>query len=137
MPYPSRSVPPNIEHTVIWTRLPILHPSIVPEPIRARVEQEGLWGFTGTTSPPRSPSTLPSCLPGFSECEMNVKWLERSLKKTQSGDEMIMRAGYEVHEFVRNRWAEKEWEAAWFVNPPVRCSVLLRLAEYLYRLWLY
>lgn len=32
---------------------------------------------------------------------------------------MVQRAGAEIHEWVKRRWKEDEWEAAWFVNPPV------------------
>jgi hypothetical protein len=113
-------VPPDIEHTLIWTRLPIFHASIIPKPIAARVEQDGLWGFTGSTSPPPSPSLLPSYLPTLSEWGTTLDKLVRSKKGTQEEDDMVRQAGYEVHEFVRNRWVEQEWETAWFVNPPVR-----------------
>jgi len=36
---------------------------------------------------------------------------------------LIERAGREVHRYVKNRWIEKEWETAWFVNPPRLQSV--------------
>ena len=34
-------------------------------------------------------------------------------------DELVRRAGSEIDKFVRQRWNEREWETAWFVNPPV------------------
>jgi len=49
--------------------------------------------------------------------------LVRSQKGTEEEEAMVRRAGHEVHEFVKNRWVESEWETAWFVNPPVRYSV--------------
>ena len=32
---------------------------------------------------------------------------------------MVKKVGEEVDIFVRKRWREREWETAWFVNPPV------------------
>jgi hypothetical protein len=116
----SRPVPPDVEHTLIWTCVPIIHPSIVPEAIAARVEQDGIWGFTGTTADPPSPSTLPSCLPALSEWDVAMDKLVRSKKATPEEGDMLRQAGCEVHEFVKNRWVESEWETAWFVNPTVR-----------------
>jgi hypothetical protein len=42
-----------------------------------------------------------------------------SPRGTPEEDEMIREVGREVNQFVRNRWASKEFETAWFVNPPV------------------
>ena len=42
---------------------------------------------------------------------------------------MVEAAGAEVDKFVRDRWAEKEWETAWFVNPPVRSNVSNQIFE--------
>jgi hypothetical protein len=128
---PASIVPPNVEHSLIWTWLPILHSSIVPEQVVTRLERDGLCGFTGTTSPPPSSSTLPSCLPALSEWGITMEKLVRSPKGTQAEDEMVKRAGREIHEFVRNRWVEQEWETAWFVNPPVSGFALLPLSRWL------
>jgi len=46
-----------------------------------------------------------------------------SPKGTKEEDEMVRMAGIEVDTFVRNRWIEREWETAWFVNPPRLQSV--------------
>ncbi|TRM63839.1 hypothetical protein BD626DRAFT_492851 [Schizophyllum amplum] len=117
------SVPPEIEHTLIWTRLPIFHPDLVSTRIKARVEKDGLWGFTGNTSPPPSPSTLPDALPALAEWGVTMDSLIQSEKSDdpnlrQEEDNLVRRAGSEVDQFIRNRWVEKEWETAWFVNPP-------------------
>ena len=45
--------------------------------------------------------------------------LVRSPETTQEEQAALKRAGHEIHEFVRNRWVDHEWETAWFVNPPV------------------
>jgi len=117
------SVPSNIEHTLIWTLLPIFNPAIIPPSIAPRVSQDGLWGFTGLSSPPPSPSTLHECLPALSEWGITMDSLVRSEKGDEDDEEMVQRAGAEVDEFVRRRWNEEEWETAWFVNPPRLQSV--------------
>ncbi|KAG6903159.1 hypothetical protein C0995_004706 [Termitomyces sp. Mi166 len=122
-PYSGNPVPPEIEHTLIWTRLPIYHESLVAKSISARVEQDGLWGFTGSTSPPPSPSILPSCLPALSDWGITMDKLIRSTPPTAEEAELLRRAGEEIQEFIRNRWDESRWETAWFVNPPRLQSV--------------
>jgi hypothetical protein len=42
-----------------------------------------------------------------------------SAKANEDEEVLIRKAGGEVHEFVKRRWDESEWETAWFVNPPV------------------
>ncbi|KAG6813592.1 hypothetical protein H0H92_009637 [Tricholoma furcatifolium] len=111
------SVPPEIEHTLIWTRLPIYHEDLVAESITARVAQDGLWGFTGNSSPPPSPSTLPSCLPALADWGVTIDKLIRSTSPTPEEAALLYRAGEEIQEFVRKRWDESSWETAWFVNP--------------------
>lgn len=118
------SVPANIEHALIWTVVPILFPDIPPS-IKPRLLQDGLWGFTGLSpdSPPPSPSLLPTCLPALAEWGVTESNLIRSVKGTKEEERAVTDAGAEVHKFVCNRWAEKEWETAWFVNPPRLQSV--------------
>ena len=43
----------------------------------------------------------------------------KSEPPTEEETVLIQKAGREVHRYVKNRWVEKEWETAWFVNPPV------------------
>ncbi|KAF7364893.1 Kinase-like protein [Mycena venus] len=113
------SVPPEVEHTLVWTRVPIFHQALIPDSIRARVELDGLWGFTGNDSPPPSPSTLPACLPALAEWGVTLDQMIKSEKGTAEEDELVRLAGLPIHNFVKNRWVEEEWETAWFVNPPV------------------
>ncbi|EKM79241.1 hypothetical protein AGABI1DRAFT_113826 [Agaricus bisporus var. burnettii JB137-S8] len=118
------SVPAEVEHTLIWTRIPIFHPSLISPLIKSRIEQDGLWGFTGNTSPPPSPSsTLPSCLPALSDWNITLENMVVSEKPSEEEEILVRRAGGEVHEFVKRRWDESEWETAWFVNPPRLQSV--------------
>ncbi|KAK7690283.1 hypothetical protein QCA50_006938 [Cerrena zonata] len=111
------SVPPEIEHSLIWTRLPMT-PTDLPPSLAPRIAQDGLWGFTGNDSPPPSPSLLPACLPALAEWGVTMDNLIRSPKGTPEEEERVKRAGDEISTFVKRRWNEDEWETAWFVNPP-------------------
>ncbi|KAF8882026.1 hypothetical protein CPB84DRAFT_1791182 [Gymnopilus junonius] len=117
------SVPPEVEHTLIWTKVPIYHPDLVDESIKVRIDQDGLWGFTGTDTPPPSPSNLPVCLPALAEWCVTQDKMIASAPPTEKERVLIEKAGSEVHRYVRNRWDEKVWETAWFVNPPRLQSV--------------
>ncbi|KAF7298758.1 hypothetical protein MIND_00823300 [Mycena indigotica] len=46
------SVPASVTHTLVWTKIPIFHPSLIDPSIQARIDQDGLWGFTGSSIPP-------------------------------------------------------------------------------------
>ncbi|KAI0270245.1 hypothetical protein BGY98DRAFT_923704 [Russula aff. rugulosa BPL654] len=118
------SVPPFIEHYLIWTVLPIL-PHDLPSIVKARLLQDGLWGFTGYTpnSPPPSPSLLPACLPALSDWCITEESLMRTSRGTEEEEAAVREAGLEVHKFVIATWKEREWETAWFVNPPRLQSV--------------
>lgn len=113
-------VPPFIEHYLIWSILPII-PDDVPSIIKTRLHQDGLWGFSGYTpdSPPPSPSLLPACLPALSDWCVTEASLTRTPRGTEEEEIAVREAGSEVHKFVTATWKEREWETAWFVNPPV------------------
>ena len=126
------AVPLEIEHTLIWTRVPILPPphlipsriaENLPEDLRARVtkrlEQDGIWGFTGNVDPPPSPSLLPQYLGALSEWGITMDKLIRSSEGSVDEEAIITTAGDEIRTFIKQRWNEAEWETAWFVNPPV------------------
>ena len=119
------SVPADVEHTLIWTKVPIFHPALVDDRVKKRIDQDGLWGFTGDTSPPPSPSTLPSCLPALAEWGVTLDSMIKSEKGTEEEDKLVQKAGAEVEAFVRKRWDERRWETAWFVNPPVGPSLFV------------
>jgi hypothetical protein len=102
--------------------VPIYHPATVDPSIAARIAQDGIWGFTGLTSPPPSPSMLPSCLPALSEWGITADKMIVSPKGTAEEEALVQKAGFEVNEFVKNRWSPDQWETAWFVNPPVRAA---------------
>lgn len=111
------SVPPVIEHALVWTRLPIMPPDLPPS-VSPRLLQDGLWGFTGSLEPPPSPSTLPACLPALAEWGTTLEGLVRSPRGTDEEEALVRDAGKEIDIFVKRRWVEREWETAWFVNPP-------------------
>ena len=116
------TVPPEIEHSLIWTRLPIFPPSLPPpseSPLSARLHQDGLWGFTGSDSPPPSPSLLPECLPSLADWGITMDKLVRSPRGSDEEEQQVKEYGLEIETFIKRRWIESEWETAWFVNPPV------------------
>jgi len=117
------SVPPDVEHSVVWTRQPIFHFETIPPSVSERIETDGLWGFTGLTSPPPSPSSLPSSLPALAEWDVPTDRTTDRVRGTPEEDVLVRRAGAGVHDFVRSRWPEDGWETAWFVNPPRLQSV--------------
>ncbi|KAI0036577.1 hypothetical protein K488DRAFT_40918 [Vararia minispora EC-137] len=113
------SIPAHIEHTLIWTVVDIIPPN-VPESIKPRLYQDGLWGFTGYSndSPPPSPSKLSNCLPALAEWGVTEDKMIRSAKGTPEEEQAVIEAGGEIQTFIVRRWNEREWETAWFVNPP-------------------
>jgi len=130
------SVPLDIEHTLIWTRVPILpSPHLIPtlvaeslsDDLRMRVtkrlDQDGIWGFTGSMEPPPSPSLLPQSLGALGEWGITMDKLIRSPEGSPDEKALISLAGDEIRTFIKRRWNEAEWETAWFVNPPRLQSV--------------
>ena len=118
-------VPSEIEHTLIWTKVPIYHPDLVDNSVKPRIDQDGLWGFTGNDSPPPSPSLLLSHLPALAEWGVTKEQMVVSASPTKEEAVLIERAGKEVHRYIKNRWPESDWETAWFVNPPVSDDLVL------------
>ncbi|KAI0754745.1 hypothetical protein C8Q80DRAFT_1216612 [Daedaleopsis nitida] len=120
------SVPPEVEHSLIWTRVPIF-PASLPPPsesaLSARLHQDGLWGFTGLDSPPPSPSLLPECLPALAEWGVTMDKLICSPRGTEEEERAVKSYGKEIETFIKRRWVESEWETAWFSNPPRLQSV--------------
>ncbi|KAG8214439.1 hypothetical protein J3R82DRAFT_9462 [Butyriboletus roseoflavus] len=112
------SVPPEIEHSLIWSRVPVFHSALIPPAIDARVQQDGLCGFTGSTDTIESLPSLESCLPALADWGLTMDKLVRSPSGSEVEEAMVKSAGKEVHEFVKRRWKENQWETAWFVNPP-------------------
>lgn len=79
-------VPPHIEHHVIWTQLPVFHDDLIDTSIRAQVEVDGLYGFTGQDG--------------------------NSLPKLEPVNVLVRQSGSHVQAFVLNEWPESLWECA-------------------------
>lgn len=119
-------VPPGVEHTLVWSRVPIFHPALVPSSIEARIQQNGLCGFTGSNTSAEQLPSLESCLPTLAEWGITIESI-RIPRGSEEDEEMVRNAGKEVSAFVKRRWQENKWETAWFVNPPVRPLLLIHL----------
>ncbi|KAK2465383.1 hypothetical protein APHAL10511_002737 [Amanita phalloides] len=117
------SVPREVEHSLIWSRVPFFHSDVVPERIRERVAFYGLWGFTGIVEPPLPPSDLPFCMEALSEWGLTLDKLKIPPKCTSEEEILLEELGKEVNLFIKRKWSEEEWETAWFVNPPRLQSV--------------
>lgn len=105
----------------------MFHPALIPSAISARIQQDGLCGFTGSTDTIESLPSLESCLPSLADWGITIDKLVRSTRGSEVEETMVENAGKEVHEFVKRRWKEGQWETAWFVNPPVRFDVIYLL----------
>ncbi|KIP09689.1 hypothetical protein PHLGIDRAFT_502877 [Phlebiopsis gigantea 11061_1 CR5-6] len=116
------SVPPEIEHALIWTKMPMI-PLDLPASVKPRILQDGLWGFTGSTTPPPSPSLVPTFLPALADWGVTMDKLIVSARGTDEEEKLVRGAGKEIETFVKTKWVEHEWETAWFVNPPRLQSV--------------
>ena len=116
-------VPSDVEHIVVWTKLPIIHPSLVDPRIKDVVNQIGLTGCTGLDGPPPSlADELPGALPALAAwkiTEDDAKLMPNAEKLTPEERALMKEAGREVEQFILERWKEDEWETCWFVNPPV------------------
>lgn len=114
------AVPPEVEHSLIWSRAPFFCLDIVPESIRKRIGYYGVWGFTGSVELPPPPSTLPDCIGALSEWGMTLDKLKIPPTCNSEDEALLQDVGRELGIFIVGRWPEDEWETAWFVNPPVR-----------------
>ena len=93
---------------------------MIPPAIDARIQQDGLCGFTGSTDDTKSLPSLESCLPALADWGVSMDKLTRFPRGSEEEETMVKNAGKEVREFVMRRWKEDEWEMARFINPPVR-----------------
>ena len=127
-------VPPEIEHALIWSRVPFIPPDL-PSPLEsklsARLLQDGIWGFTGMDSPPPSPRLLPETLPALAEWGVTMDKLITSPRGTDEEERQVKEYGKEIETFITRRWVEREWETAWFLNPPVSICTQLECWEFL------
>ncbi|KAG8751743.1 hypothetical protein FRC14_007635 [Serendipita sp. 396] len=102
------SVPLDVSHFVIWSRVPAISSANIPLAIYARVKEDGLWGFTGSEGQEEAIPTV---------------GVEPKAPMSESEKEFFAQACREFEIFVKREWSEDEWECAWFVNPPRLQSV--------------
>ncbi|KAG1808766.1 hypothetical protein EV424DRAFT_1424661 [Suillus variegatus] len=91
MPGLNYSIPIEIEHTLIWSRVPIFHPDLIPPEVDTRIQQVGLCGFTGNDELPPSPG-------------ITMDKLVCSPRGSPEIEEMVRNAGREIDGFVKRRW---------------------------------
>lgn len=46
-----------------------------------------------------------------------------SPRGTDDEEREVKEYGREIEVFIKRRWIEREWETAWFLNPPVSICV--------------
>ncbi len=97
--------------------------------VTKRLEQDGIWGFTGSLEPPPPPSLLSKYLGALSEWGITMEKLIRSSEGSPDEETLIALAGNEIRSFINRRWDQAEWETAWFVNPPVSYASNLLLRQ--------
>jgi hypothetical protein len=115
------SVPIDVEHSLVWTKLPLIHPDITDEKILPRIRQDGLAGFTGTNAPVPPREALALSLPALAHWGIiTLGSVVRSPPPDRTEEAQLRQASAEIDAFVRARWPDDTWETAWFVNPLVR-----------------
>ncbi|KAF8349499.1 hypothetical protein F5887DRAFT_946476 [Amanita rubescens] len=112
------SVPSEVEHSLIWSRVPFFCLDIIPDSVRERIGYYGLWGFTGSVEPPPSPSSLPDCIGALSEWGVTLDKLKIPPTCNSEEEALLEQIGSEVEIFVISKWRDDEWETTWFINPP-------------------
>ncbi|WWD15625.1 hypothetical protein CI109_100047 [Kwoniella shandongensis] len=142
------NVPYGVRHFCVWSKVPIAHPLLIDfDPAAwAKIEDEGLGGFTGVApalsspllTPPSStngaatPGTTVGRGTGQGQNQLDLgkpDWYARDLRRggkemaRWSGVEYESAGGAEVGKMVKGLWDERGWECIWFVNPPRLQSV--------------
>jgi hypothetical protein len=115
-------VPHDVEHSLVWSKLPVLHSALTHLSIAWRVSQDGLWGFTSAQPPEHpSPSALGSALHSvlieWGVVPEQVKSISGLPPPTEVEEFHLDIARSEVNAFICKHWVG--WETCWFVNPPV------------------
>ncbi|SPO28483.1 uncharacterized protein UTRI_04880 [Ustilago trichophora] len=135
-------VPAGSTHWVVWSKLPILHPSLfsTPDtPFQEEIRQElyncvtgdGIRGFTGFT--PCSPSNPTYEWQGRKIAEILGSYSQSKLAQVEESKdtgkigklltkELIAKAhawaARHVTEYIEKTWSKERFETAWFCNPP-------------------
>ncbi|EPQ30314.1 uncharacterized protein PFL1_02429 [Pseudozyma flocculosa PF-1] len=133
------AVPDDVEHWVVWSKLPILHASLFSDPatpfpaatipsVYSCVLNDGVRGCTGTSTELGAPRVYgnltkrSTSLHLRNSAEAAVGTGEPSggpdgvtLDQSAEGQRWASR---EISRFVRRMWAEERYETVFFCNPP-------------------
>uniref|UniRef100_V5ERY9 Uncharacterized protein n=1 Tax=Kalmanozyma brasiliensis (strain GHG001) TaxID=1365824 RepID=V5ERY9_KALBG len=121
-------VPAGATHWCVWSKLPILHPSLFETPdtpfdegmreeLYACITGDGIRGFTGFTLEPKyrfQGREVPEVVGTYSQArlENGAQVSREEVSKAHAW------ASRHVTRFVEAKWPEGEYETAWFCNPP-------------------
>lgn len=72
----------------------------------------------------------------LSDWGATVEKMISSPRGTDEEEEAVRHAGRECEKFIKERWTEREWETAWFVNPAVSLPCGIYASKYTYALYL-
>ncbi|SJX64302.1 uncharacterized protein SRS1_14950 [Sporisorium reilianum f. sp. reilianum] len=127
-------IPAGSTHWVVWSKLPILHPSLFATPdtpfdaslrdeLYNCVTGDGIRGFTGFT-PPDQP-THASWLPGAQVVEILGSYSQSKLAQEEEAKlskQLISQAhawaSRHVTRYIEAQWPTNSFVTAWFCNPP-------------------
>jgi len=129
------AMPAECGHSVVWCKRPILDKILFADkdtpfpkgPIReavfAAINHDGIRGLSGSERqiPPLGFKTRDF----LNGCPEVVTWMKSDGRADNMQDEVAklaaqaqMWAGRFIDKFVKKHWPEKEWETAYFCNPP-------------------
>lgn len=134
-------IPAGCTHWCVWSKLPILHPSLFstpdtpfPESLREElyncVTGDGIRGFAGfTPSSPTNPiyqwnaATIPEILGSYSQAKLaQLNQTGKEPEEVQLTKELVSQAhswaSRHVTRYIIKTWPEEKFETAWFCNPP-------------------
>src|ERR1700722_5061941 len=97
---PALKVPLDVEHSLIWTALPVLHPANLTPAMYHSLRLSGLSGSTGC-APLSSAGILSKLDPMYGNVPDGLSSKQR--------EEIVERLRTEVSKFIMKRWKEEDW----------------------------
>lgn len=130
------AMPAECGHSVVWCKRPILDKVLfagketpfprgpIREAIFAAINHDGIRGLTGTER--RIQSLGFRTREFLKESPEAMAWMKETAINNQSEEQQIndlaekaqIWAGRFIDTFVKKHWPEKDWETAYFCNPP-------------------